>query len=384
MLIRAKDVRERKKCIMCGSENLEKLHEFKEFPVNQNTTDASIHSDITLNLEYDICPRCGMIQVRKIASEEVLYNKEHSRSIGTTWQNHHKTFAKFISEYYPQCVFEIGGGAGYLEKYYNNERDQAIKWTILEPNPDPVEGCQADYEIGFFDENYKIRTPFDTIVFSHLLEHIYNPAAFIHNLAKIMTSEQRLIFSVPNMQAMLQNMQTNTLNFEHTFYLGEPYVDYLLSLNGYEVIKKEYYQEHSIFYSCIKKEGTEISKMANNLYSVNKAMFDRFVNNYERFVESVMKKIELHQSGKIYLFGAHLFSQFLIAFGIDENEIEAILDNDVQKQGKRLQGCGLFCESPQVLAKEDKPIVILRTGTYQEEIKKDILENINQDTIFWE
>ena len=96
-----------------------------------------------------------MIQVRKIASEEVLYNKEHSRSIGTTWQNHHKTFAKFISEYYPQCVFEIGGGAGYLEKYYNNERDQAIKWTILEPNPDPVEGCQADYEIGFFDENYK-------------------------------------------------------------------------------------------------------------------------------------------------------------------------------------------------------------------------------------
>jgi hypothetical protein len=37
-----------------------------------------------------------------------------------------------------------------------------------------------------------------------------------------------------------------------------------------------------------------------------------------------------------------------------------------------------------VLAGEDKPIVVLCAGAYNEEIKKSILENINNSTIFLE
>ena len=84
------------------------------------------------------------------------------------------------------------------------------------------------------------------------------------------------------------------------------------------------------------------------------------------------------------MFGAHLFSQFLLAFGIEEKFIKSILDNDVEKQGRRLQGCNLYCESPNILKDSKKsPIVILRAGTYQEEIKQGLL-NINPNTIIWE
>lgn len=76
-----------------------------------------------------------------------------------------------------------------------------------------------------------------------------------------------------------------------------------------------------------------------------------------------------------------MFSQTLLNFGIDENLIVSILDNDTKKQGKRLYGTDLTIQSPEVLRDIDSPTVILRAGVYTEEIKDQIL-NINSTTRF--
>ena len=86
----------------------------------------------------------------------------------------------------------------------------------------------------------------------------------------------------------------------------------------------------------------------------------------------------------VYLFGAHIFSQYLLCFGLDRTKIKSILDNSTAKQGKRLYGAEFFVQSPEVLRGQDRPIVILKAGIYNEEIKKDILENINPNVLFWE
>ena len=41
-------------------------------------------------------------------------------------------------------------------------------------------------------------------------------------------------------------------------------------------------------------------------------------------------------------------------------------------------------ESPKIIKDVETPIVILKAGVYNEEIKKDIIENINPNTEFWE
>ena len=86
----------------------------------------------------------------------------------------------------------------------------------------------------------------------------------------------------------------------------------------------------------------------------------------------------------VYLFGAHVFSQYLFAFGLETERIAAVLDNAETKQGKRLYGTDLSVLSPKILARcPDEPVVILRAGVYNEEIKRDILDNINPRTEFW-
>jgi hypothetical protein len=85
----------------------------------------------------------------------------------------------------------------------------------------------------------------------------------------------------------------------------------------------------------------------------------------------------------VYLFGAHIFSQTLIQFGLNADKIVSVLDNSPIKQGKRLYGTLLNVESPKVLKGKGKINLILKAGIYNDEIKKDILENINSEVVFW-
>ena len=47
-------------------------------------------------------------------------------------------------------------------------------------------------------------------------------------------------------------------------------------------------------------------------------------------------------------------------------------------------GTNMMVESPRCIEGIENPIIILKAGVYNDEIKKDILENINPKAIFWE
>ena len=94
------------------------------------------------------------------------------------------------------------------------------------------------------------------------------------------------------------------------------------------------------------------------------------------------KLSSIDKNTNIFLFGAHIFSQYLLEFGLDSKKIINILDNDKNKHNRRLYGTKVIVKSPQILKDIKKPIVILKAGTYNQEIKNDILQNINSSTIF--
>ena len=62
----------------------------------------------------------------------------------------------------------------------------------------------------------------------------------------------------------------------------------------------------------------------------------------------------------------------------------AELDNDKFKWNKRVSGTDLKISSPEILKKYKNPIVIMPLSPYSKEIKTQILETINRNTLFWE
>ncbi len=68
----------------------------------------------------------------------------------------------------------------------------------------------------------------------------------------------------------------------------------------------------------------------------------------------------------------------MIFQGLNIEKIINILDNNPSKQEKRLYGTKFIVKSPKILKNRDNSLVILNAGVYNDEIEKDILENINQ------
>ena len=254
----------------------------------------------------------------------------------------------------------------------------------MEPNPAPVEGCEAQFIKGFFDDKFKYSGNFDTIIHSHVFEHIYQPDDFVRHLSGLMAPGHQLIFSLPNMQVMLERNYTNCINFEHTIFLTEPYVEYLLEKHGFKLLAKDYFMDdHSIFYAAVRDRNVKPAPLLPNLYEANKRLYMNYVNFHKALIAELNKKMD-QTTQPIYLFGAHIFAQYLLEMGLNTKKIVCLLDNDPKKQGRRLYGTKLNVASPKVLAEVKDPIVILKAGVYNDEIKKDIVDNINKSTIFFE
>lgn len=342
-----------------------------------------VEEDLYADMVWKISEKTGTIQLSKLIPLDVLYQQEHSSGvIGRIWHDHHQAFANFVNEFSPDSIFEIGGLHGILAEKYHNSFDN-IPWNILEPNPIPTENSKAKFEKGFFSSSYKPKFNFDTVIHSHVWEHIYEPLEFLKNISNIMLHNEKLIFSVPNMKEMLRRNYTNCLNFEHTIFLTEELIEFMLSNHGFEVLKKDYFlHDHSIFYST-KKSDVKKTLLFDNHFSENKNLFNDFLNYHINLIRDLNNKIK-NTSSPVYLFGAHVFSQYLIQEGLNTRKIKYILDNDNNKHYKRLYGSSLEVRPPKVLLNDEKPLIILKAGVYNDEIRSDILENINSSAVFLE
>lgn len=368
--------------IVSGADDLEHLYTFKEFPVFMGCVTQSIDQDLTADMDWYISPTSGMIQLKNVLPLEVVYQTEHNPgTTGQGWLDHHRALSDFINQYNPQRVFEIGGAHGILSEYCA-EHNPSIDWTILEPNPIPVPGLKAKMQKGFFTDDTPIPDNIDMIVHSHVLEHVYTPDNFFKALGKLPLG-MRVCFSVPSLKKHMEQCFTNTLNFEHTYFCIEEYIDWWLTSQGYDISVVKYYNDdHSIFYSAVKTRQVE-QIPCPNLYQENKKLFNTYIDYHKELVKDINEKTA-QATGPVYLFGAHVFSQYLLAFGLDKTNIISILDNSKAKQGKRLYGTELMVNSPSILKGLEKPTVILRSGVFNQEIKDDIITNINSTCIFLE
>lgn len=377
---------DRNEDVIYQKNDLQHLYTIKNFPVFMGCVTETSDNDIFTDMIFFISETSGIIQITPILSLEHVYLHNHgSGKVGKLWKEHHLEFAKFISKFNPISILEIGGGSGNLSTSYHSMY-KIIEWTIIEPNAIEIENPNVKVISEFFDENTVIDFEFDSIVHSHVFEHVFYPNEFLSLLKTYLLSEKKMFFSVPNLKEMLTRVYTNFMNFEHTVFLSEDYIDFLLKKHNFETLEKVFFKEdHSIFYAVKSKSCDdifyELPALPAGIFDKNKEMFLNYINTLHKNVSNINNSIK--NKKEVYLFGGHVFSQYLITLGLDVSNIKYILDNDEDKHGKRLYGTGLIVNSPKILSVVKDPIVILCSSTYKDEIRNDII-NINKDTIFIE
>ena len=162
----------RSKNVISQSKDLEILHSLNSFPVFMGCVEHDESKDLHADISWAISPNNGILQLISLIPINILYQSQHNAgAVGKLWNEHHQIFANFIQSQAPRSVLEIGGAHGILSREY--KKLNKIDWTILEPNPSPAEGVSAEFIEGFFDDNFTFDGEFDTIIHSHVFEHVY-------------------------------------------------------------------------------------------------------------------------------------------------------------------------------------------------------------------
>jgi SAM-dependent methyltransferase len=372
----------RDKSCITGNSKLEHLYTFKDFPIFMGCTDKESKNDLLADMSWFIDPISGFIQLTKLIPLDVLYMDQHMDATGATWARYNLALSEFIVKNFDGDILEIGGGSGKLANLILANSENVSKYIVVEPNPMFEENEKLKVVKTFFNQNLVLdEKTVRTVVLSQVLEHVYDPRDFLSQIFNFLPLGGKFVFGYPNLEFLFSNKFTNAINFEHTFLMTEYFVDYLLIESGFKILYKENHENHSHFYCVEKVDCLKKSLILENKYDYYKKMFSDFINHHLELVKELNDKIN-ETDNPVFLFGAHIFSQYLLSFGLNGNKIKNILDNSPIKQGKRLYGTNIKVFSPSILSNYKEPIVILKAGLYNKEIMDDIWQNINKQTIF--
>lgn len=339
-----------------------------------------VSDDIFQDMIWVICDYCGCLQLGELIPLDILYGSNHNNGVvGATWDRHHQEFAKFILKNNPKEIgasnryLEIGGSHGYLASLILQEIPDA-EYAMIEPNASNLDS-RIKLVSGFAEDHLDLLANYPTIIHSHVLEHVYSARDFLDSISSAMYGSSEMYISFPNIQSFLETNGTNSLNFEHTYFLEPSQLKSVLEQLNFKVAEVYEFEKHSFFFKVVKKSGKGFVRPIVNIKE-KVWYFDNMWNELEKFTSET--RIRLSQDNvPTFLFGAHIFSQVLYLLGISKNVI-GVLDNSSAKIGERLYGTPYKVFDPAEISSMSAVRVILKAGSYQDEIRAQLL-SINSD-----
>jgi len=368
----------RKKCIMCDGKN-ENFYSFKDFPIYMGTTNQPIEEDKFEDMNFSRCLKCGCVQITDLIPLDILYAQVHANVIGKTWKRHHEEFSKFAQKFCKGNIVEVGGSNLVVANHISKLKS-VNKITVYDndfvPN-NKILNAKVFLKKEFFNSSVSEKN-IDVVMHTHLIEHLYDPLREIKDMAAVLNEGGFFIFAMPVIDKMLKDNFTNAMNFEHTYLLDKKMVKNILHFSGLEIVDQKDFSPYASFFAAKKSKNANIIKHS---YTNHFDIFNNFCNHHLKEVENIKNQINADKNNT-FIFGAHIFTQYLFGFGLNSDLFCNILDNDPKKQNNRLYGTNLYVKSPRILKDIESPLVVLKAAMYTEEIKKDILENINPNTRF--
>lgn len=331
----------------------------------------------SIDMEWSSCEICGCVQLGRLVELEKLYKVPHNPAVGQTWETHNRDFSTLVSSYSPNTVLDFGGANLRLASLISPHKSIS-RYDVIDFSAEKYDVSSIDKKINLIVgsiESYKKSNLVDCIVLSHTLEHLYNPVETLLSLRECLTENGKILVSVPNIRAQLRDGFLNALHFEHTYFIDHEYVRLIGHRAGLHLIRREDFSPYNSFYVF---ERGEIVIGEHPVPQEAAQTFKRFVSNLQADVKQI---ISLTIGHSLYVFGAHVFTQYLVNAGLPVNKIISIIDNDSNKAGKFLYGTNLLVESPAVLSNKKQPLVLLRVAQYEKEIREQLI-SINKNVRF--
>ncbi|HXS07727.1 MAG TPA: methyltransferase domain-containing protein [Rhizomicrobium sp.] len=265
-------------------------------------------------------------------------------------------------------LVDAGGGSGTLAIAYRNAGGRA-PFTILEPNALRAADLPDDIKVmdGFLEAPSLAQTGATTIVMCHMFEHATDLRAALTAINKVLPAHGRICLAWPELEHWTAKGVAGALNFEHGVYLTVPRLLTLLAEFGWRETARERWRENDTVFLALDRGDAAVEGARSDADHAVPEYFSRL----RRQAKAAQQAAARH-AGDVFLMPASVYSQSLLALGLNEQNVTGLIDNAVAKQGRRLYGTALNVFPAAALLSANDPLVILNAGAHNNEIAQGL------------
>lgn len=319
-----------------------------------------------------ICSNCKTVQNKYLADLAELYKINHADSTGMIMINLHKKNKTLILKYKENItnIIEIGSSKGILAD--NILEDLDLEYYIIEPSF--IGSKKNKIIINDFYENVDDNNiNANTMIISHVLEHFYEPNKILEKIY-LNQNIKNFFLVFPDLEYYINNNVLHVLNTEHIYYVDNDFLIKIIESYGFDLIEKEYYNNHSVLF-YFKREQF-IKKKSINFINTNYSL-DLYYNNIFKNIKSCTNLLNTYYNCKKYIWPASIHSLYLFIFGLNEKLLDGVLDNSLNKIGKKLYGINLEIFSFEKIINDnnENTVIILNGGVFNIEVESKIINS---------
>lgn len=366
-------------CLLCYSENLQKIMHFTNAPRNiQSLLDKEqLSMDKKISLELVKCNSCNLVQLGNVEVVPTDYYDDYvmGTSFSTQMIEYTHTLAKNLVDTYhlqDKIIMELGCGDGFFLQQFKNLGTQVLG---IEPSK-RFSMYAKDEEIQILNIYFNLEAQlpqkeFDAIVSRQVFEHLKNPNEILQAMFKFLKTDGIGLIEVPSFEKALRLNRYYDIFSDHIAYYTKETLSHLVLRNNFEIL--------DIFDAFNDEYIVIIFRKKQDLSIMN------FVDGFQSYKKDFVNKIhELKSKGKkIVMWGAGGKGNALLSFcDIDSNHIDFIIDSDDKKIGKYTIGSHILIRDPSILKKEKVDVIIISAMAYESEILKQLAGMTFQGEIY--
>lgn len=348
-----------KKCPVCGNTGLKEIYKADELPVFQNKTFDTYEEAVCIkkvSVELSQCLVCGLVFNSNFDSSNMDYDGDYQNE-----QNYSEHFVNYLNEiasmlqsvgYKDKRIIEIGCGKGFfLEMLLKND------FTSITGFDPAYEGNSSLIVKDYYSDKYSSLDA-DLIVLRHVLEHIENPLAFLHQIAKANGYKGSVYIEVPDFDWIVDNQAFWDIYNEHCNYFC---AESLSALFEKATIGKVFGGQYLYMIANLSDLKNSVGSTDFKRYST---VFAEAFSKYKNFL--------LNNDNIVIWGGGSKGITFVNLLDKDRSKVKYLVDINPKKQHKYIGFTGHQILPPDSIDTEKEQIVIVANQNYYDEIVKSI------------
>jgi SAM-dependent methyltransferase len=354
-------------CCICGSRHLETVLDLGAMPVAHRLLSARREAEECFPFVLDVCPGCGVAQIREPIEPEHLYRGFNYNF--SSWKNEphlDDEIDAIVQRVRPQSVLEIGCNDG---RFLQLLHARGCGVTVgLEPNPAPG-GVARERGLDVYEgwaspELVKAivaeRGAFDLVVCRQVLEHVADPNKLLRAARAALVPGGYFFVDVPDWQPARALGDISVLWEEHVKYYTAATLLPLLSREGFVREWSSTYDFSGMTVAVLARlmpggeQTIAAASLARELEAARR--YPQLVENYGTRLRRALAKA---QAGGVrtVLYGVGVRACSSVNGLRLGAYFDCVLDDQPERQGKCMPGTRLPIVAPESLAGAREPLL---------------------------